>query len=126
MTAIGYSHFSLQEYLNATRRQGASAHLVGGCPCRLKTRSNENANVKAAKEKADNILSYRNAWGPCHPPAWGAPPPPPAQDISTMTDMVTELTRPVDRAQLDHKIKDFNPSVPVNVDDALNAFTLPP
>ena len=54
------------------------------------------------------------------------PPPPPAQDISTMTDMVTELTRPVDRAQLNQEIEDFNLSFPVNVDDALNAFTLPP
>ena len=36
-----------------------------------------------------------------------------------MTDMVTELTRPVDRAQLDQDIEDFNISYPVNVDDAL-------
>ena len=43
-----------------------------------------------------------------------------------MTDMVTELTRPVDRAQLDQEIEDFNLTYPVNVDDALNAFTLPP
>ena len=27
--------------------------------------------------------------------------PPPSLDLSSMTDMVTELTRPVDRAQLD-------------------------
>ena len=52
--------------------------------------------------------------------------PPPLQDLSSMTDMVTELTRPVDRAQLDQEIEDFNLTYPVNVDDALNAFTLPP
>ena len=43
-----------------------------------------------------------------------------------MTDMVTELTRPVDRAQLDQEIETFHLTYPVNVDDALNAFTLPP
>ena len=43
-----------------------------------------------------------------------------------MTDMVTELTRPFDRAQLDQEIATFNLTYPVNVDDALNAFTLPP
>ena len=48
--------------------------------------------------------------------------PPPPLDISSMTDMVTELTRPVDRAQLDQDIEDFNISYPVNVDDALNLF----
>ena len=37
--------------------------------------------------------------------------------------MVTELTRPVDRAQLDQEIEDFNLSYPVNVDDAVNLFT---
>ena len=52
--------------------------------------------------------------------------PPPFQDLSSITDMVTELTRPVDRAQLDQEIEDFNLTYPVNVDDALNAFTLPP
>ena len=52
--------------------------------------------------------------------------PPPLQDLSSMTDMVTELTRPVDRAQLDQEIEDFNLTYLVNVDDALNAFTLPP
>ena len=52
--------------------------------------------------------------------------PPPSMDLSSMTDMVTELTRPVDRAQLDQDIEDFNLTYPVNVDDALNAFTLPP
>ena len=52
--------------------------------------------------------------------------PPPSLDLSSMTDMVTELTRPVDRAQLDQEIEDFNLSYPVNVDDALNMFSLPP
>ena len=52
--------------------------------------------------------------------------PPPLQDLSSMTDMVTELTRPVDRAQLDQEIETFNLTYPVNVDDALNAFTLRP
>ena len=52
--------------------------------------------------------------------------PPPLQDLSSMTEMVTELTRPVDRAQLDQEIETFNLTYPVNVDDALNAFTLPP
>ena len=51
---------------------------------------------------------------------------PPPMDISSMTDMVTELTRPVDRAQLDQEIEDFNLSYLVNVDDAVNLFSLPP
>ena len=56
----------------------------------------------------------------------GSPSAPPPLDISNLTDMVTELTRPVDRAQLDQDIEDFNISYPVNVDDALNLFSLPP
>ena len=52
--------------------------------------------------------------------------PPPSMHISSMTEMVAELSRPVDRAQLDQEIDDFNLTYPVNVDDALNAFTLPP
>ena len=48
------------------------------------------------------------------------------RDLSSMTDMVAELSRPVDRAQLEQDIDDFNLTYPVNVDDALNAFTLPP
>ncbi|CAH3046211.1 unnamed protein product, partial [Porites evermanni] len=48
------------------------------------------------------------------------------RDLSSMTDMVAELTQPVDRAQLDQEIEDFQLTYPVNVDDALNAFTLPP
>ena len=52
--------------------------------------------------------------------------PPPSMDLSSMTDTVTELSRPVDRAQLDQEIEDFNLTYPVNVDDALNLFSLPP
>ena len=48
------------------------------------------------------------------------------RDLSTMTDMVTELTRPVDTSQLNREIEEFDLTYPVNVDDALNAFTLPP
>ena len=44
------------------------------------------------------------------------------RDLSSMMDMVTELTRPVDRAQLDQEIEEFNFTYPVNMDDALNAF----
>ena len=44
------------------------------------------------------------------PAGVGAPTaPPPAQDISTMTDMVAELTRPVDRAQLEPRPEDLKP-----------------
>ena len=52
--------------------------------------------------------------------------PPPPLDLSSMTDMVTELSRPIDRAQLDQEIEDFKLTYPVNVDDALNMFSLPP
>ena len=52
--------------------------------------------------------------------------PPPSLDLSSMTDMVTELTPPVDRTQLDQEIEDFNLTYPVNVDDALNMFSLLP
>ena len=51
---------------------------------------------------------------------------PPPLDISSITDMVIELTRPVDRAQVDQEIEDFNLSYPVNVDDAVSLLTLPP
>ena len=52
--------------------------------------------------------------------------PPPSMDLSSMTDMVTEMSRPVDRTQLDQEIEDFNLTYPVNVDDAVNLFSLPP
>ena len=60
-----------------------------------------------------------------HSPA-GVGSPSVLRDLSSMTDMVTELSRPVDRTQLEQDIDDFNLTYPVNVDDALNAFTLPP
>ena len=61
-------------------------------------------------------------------PAGVGPPsaPPPSLDLSSMTDMVTELAGPIDRAQLDQEIEDFNLTYPVNVDDAVNLFSLPP
>ena len=52
--------------------------------------------------------------------------PPPSLDLSSMTDMVTELTGPIDPAQLDQEIEDFNLTYQLNVDDALNLFSLPP
>ena len=54
-----------------------------------------------------------------------APPPPPLLG-TRLTDLVTELTGPVDRAQLDQEIEDFNISYQVNVEDAFNLFSLPP
>ena len=36
------------------------------------------------------------------------------------------MSRPVDRAQLDQEIDNFNLTYPVNVDDAVNLFSLPP
>jgi len=60
------------------------------------------------------------------PAGVGSPLVPPPLDLSSMTDMVTELTRPVDQAQLDQEIEDFNLSYPVNVDDAVNLFSLLP
>ena len=52
--------------------------------------------------------------------------PPPLQDLSSITDMVTELTRPVDHAQLDQEVEEFNLTYPVNVGDAVHLFSLPP
>ena len=61
------------------------------------------------------------------PAGVGSPSAPPrSMDLSSMTDMVTELSRPVDRAQLDQEVEDFNLTYPVNVDDAVNLFSLPP
>ena len=51
---------------------------------------------------------------------------PPSMDLSSMTDMVTELTGPIDRAQLDQEIEDCNLTYPDNVDDAVTMFSLPP
>ena len=52
--------------------------------------------------------------------------PPPSMDLSSMTDMVTALTQQVVRAQLDQEIEDFNLTYQVNVDEAVNLFSLPP
>ena len=60
------------------------------------------------------------------PAGVGSPLAAPPLDLSSMIDMVTKLTRPVDRAQLDQEIEDFNLSFLVNVDDAVNLFSLPP
>ena len=72
-------------------------------------------------------LSARMDTSTLSPAGVGSPTaPPPSLDIRNMTDMVSELTRPVDRAQLDQEIENFNLSYPFNVDDALNLFSLPP
>ena len=88
----------------------------------------ELARVRRRREGGQHTdLSDRMDAPTFSPAGVGSPTaPPPSQDISTMTDMVTELTRPVDLPQLDQEIEDFNLSLPVNVDDAQNAFTLPP
>ena len=46
------------------RRQGASPYPPRGCPCRSKTRCNENSPGSVGKEKADNNVTYRSAWTP--------------------------------------------------------------
>ena len=88
----------------------------------------ELARVRRQREGGQQRdLSIRMDTPTFSPAGVGSPTaPPPLQDLSSMTDMVTELTRPVDRAQLDQEIEDFQLTYPVNVDDALNAFTLPP
>ena len=88
----------------------------------------ELARVRRQREGGQHTdLSARMDIPTLSPAGVGSPTaPPPLQDLSSMTDMVTELTRPVDRAQLDQEIAYFNLTYPVNVDDALNAFTLPP
>ena len=89
----------------------------------------EIARVRRQREGGQHTeLAARMDTPTLSPAGVGAPtaPPPPPQDLSSMTDMVTELSRPVDRAQLDQDIDAFNLTYPVNVDDALNAFTLPP
>ena len=88
----------------------------------------ELARVRRQREGGQHTdLAARMDTPTLSPAGVGSPTaPPPLQDLSSMTDMVTELTRPVDRAQLDQEIDDLNLTYPVNVDDALNAFTLPP
>ena len=71
-------------------------------------------------------LSARMDTPTLSPAGVGFPSASPPLDLSSMTDMVAELTRPVDRAQLDQEIEDFNISYPVNVDDAVNLCSLPP
>ena len=66
-------------------------------------------------------LSARTDTPTLSPAGVGSPP------LDTrLTDLVTELTGPVDRAQLDQEIEDFNISYSVDVDNALNLFSLPP
>ena len=88
----------------------------------------ELARVRRQREGGQHTdLAARMDTPTLSPAGVGSPTaPPPLQDLSSMTDMVTELTRPVDRAQLDQEIETFHLTYPVNVDDALNAFTLPP
>ena len=88
----------------------------------------ELARVRRQREGGQHTdLAARMDTPTLSPAGVGSPrAPPPLQDLSSMTDMVTELTRPVDRAQLDQEIETFNLTYPVNLDDALNAFTLPP
>ena len=61
------------------RRQGASAHLASGCPCRSKTPCNENANVNGQGGQRTE-LSERMDTPTLSPAGVGAPtaPPPPA------------------------------------------------
>ena len=72
-------------------------------------------------------LSARMDTPTLSPSGLGSPTAPaPSMDLSSVTNMVTELTRPVDRAQLDQEIEDFSLTYPVNMDDAVNLFSLPP
>ena len=88
----------------------------------------ELARVRRQREGGQHTdLAARMDTPTLSPAGVGSPTaPPPLKDPNSMTDMVTELTRPVDHAQLDQEIETFNLTYPVNVDDALNAFTLPP
>ena len=84
----------------------------------------ELARVRRQREGGQQRdLSVRMDTPTFSPAGVGSPTAPPP-DLSTMTDMVAELTQPVNRAQMDHEIEDFNLTYPVNVDDALEAFTL--
>ena len=80
----------------------------------------ELARVRRQREGGQQRdLSVRMDTPTFSPAGVGSPTaPPPFQDLSSMTDMVTELTQPVDRAQLDQDIEAFNLTYPVNVDDA--------
>ena len=111
---------------NAPRRSSASPYLTRRCPYRSKTRCNENANVNAGKEKADNTLnlSARMDTPTLSTAGVGSPSPPPLD--TRLTDLLTELTGPVDPNQLNQEIEVFNIWYLVDVDDALNLFSLPP
>ena len=86
----------------------------------------ELARVRRQREGGQHTdLAARMDTPTLSPAGVGSSTAPPSMDISSMTDMVAELSRPVDRAQLDQEIDDFNLTYPVNVNDALNAFTLP-
>ena len=88
----------------------------------------ELARVRRRREGGQHTdLAARMDTPTLSPAGVGSPSSPSVlQDLSSMTDMVAELTQPVDRAQLDQEIEDFNLTYPVNVDDALDMFTLPP
>ena len=107
-------------------RSSASPYLTRRCPYRSKTRCNENANVNAGKEEAKYTLSLsaRMVIPTLSPAGVGSPSPPPLD--TRLTDLLTELTGPVDPNQLNQEIEDFNIWYLVDVDDALNLFSLPP
>ena len=81
----------------------------------------ELARVRRQREGGQHTeLAARMDMPTLSPAGVGSPTaPPPSMDISSMTDMVTELSRPVDRAQLEQDIDDFNLTYPVNVDLSL-------
>ena len=70
------NRYRLWSHLTPREGQAQSPYLARGCPCRSKTRCNENANVNAGKDKADNTLTYRPAWTPrpSRQPGWAPPP----------------------------------------------------
>ena len=79
-------------------------------------RQREGGQQTDLSARMDNPTLYPAGVGPPSAPPLG----------TRLTDLVTELTGPVDRAQLDQEIEDFNISYPVNVEDAFNPFSLPP
>ena len=60
------------------------------------------------------------------PAGVGSPSAPPSPLDTRLTDLVAELDKTTKGAQLDQEIEDFNMSYPVNVEDALNLFSLSP
>ena len=81
-------------------------------------------STPAMKRWTHTDLSARMDTPTLSPAGVGSPPSPPLD--TRLTDLLTELTRPVDPDQLNQEIEDFNISYPVDVDDALNLFSLPP